>query len=464
MIPKKNNTFLDKIAAERLIKLREGRKQTYAHLSLLDFVPAVTPKFHRPAHLGPIASVLDQVFLNPQKFTFSAPPRHGKSELIFHFIAKFLAMYPDRVVAYVTYTATLAEKRSLQIREICGRAGVELDNNYKARADWRTTAGGGVIAVGPGGALTGQGVHLMVVDDPYRDRVEAASPVMRETLMDWWSDVVRSRIEPGGSVIVFHTRWMEDDLIGTLINERRWPHINLKAIQDDGTALWPARYEIPHFEELREENAYTFASLYQGEPRPKGGAVFNGTYLYTEAQFKQLVDEKQIVKYVIGIDMAYTAKSYSDYSVAVVLAIDKDGYHYVVDVRRSQKDATAFSGVLKELRLSYGHPTIFWFIGGIEKAVVETFRNSFGVPIKAVNAREDKFARAIASAAAWNTRKILLPKEHRPWLDVFTAEVLSFTGVGDKHDDQVDALAAAFIPSSSKKVFRGNLEKPVFDY
>ncbi len=463
MIPKKNS-FLDKIAGERLVKLRESRKQTYAHLPLLDFVPAVTPKFYRPSHLKAIAEVLDLVCLGPQKFTFSAPPRHGKSELIFHFIAKFLAAFPDKTVAYVTYTATLAEKRSLQIRDIALRGGVEMDKNFAARADWRTTSGGGVIACGPGGALTGQGVHLMVVDDPYRDRVEAASPVMRATLMDWWSDVVRSRIEPGGSVIVFHTRWMEDDLVGTLINEHKWPHINLKAIGDDGLALWPARYSVEDLIELRTENAYTFASLYQGEPRPKGGAVFNGTHLYTEEQFARLVEEKRIVKYVIGIDMAYTNKVYSDYSVAIVSAVDKDGNHYIVDVRRVKTAAADFSGVLKELRLAYSHPTIYWYIGGIEKMVVETFRNSFGVPIKAVNARDDKFMRATAAASAWNAGRIRLPKEHRAWTDAFTAEVLSFTGVGDKHDDQVDALAAAFIPSAGKKIFRGNLDKPILSF
>jgi predicted phage terminase large subunit-like protein len=386
------------------------------------------------------------------------------SELIFHFIAKFLAAFPEKTVAYVTYTSTLAEKRNLQIREICKRAGVAFDKTYASRADWKTSAGGGVIARGPSGALTGEGIHLMVVDDPYRDRVEAASAVMRETLMDWWSDVVRSRIEPGGSVIVFHTRWMEDDLIGTLISEHQWPHINLKALQDDGTALWPVRYGVEHFQELRTENAYTFASLYQGEPRPKGGAVFSGTFLYTEAQFKTLVEEKRIVKYVIGIDMAYTAKSYSDYSVAVVMAVDKDGDHYVVDVRRNQKDAPSFAGILKELRLQYNFPIIYWYTGGIEKLVVETFRNSFGIPIKAVNARTDKFERATAVASAWNAGRIRIPKEHRVWGDSFSGEILTFTGISDKHDDQVDALAAAFIPSAGRKIVRGSLPKQILSF
>lgn len=459
---KTNNSFLDKIAAERLTKIREGRKQNYSELPILDFVPAVSPKFYRTNHLEPIAAILDAVFESPQFFTFSAPPRHGKSELIFHFIAKYLLCHPDHQVAYVTYTATLAEKRSINIREICKRAGMEFDQKMSTRAYWRTAQGGGLLARGPGGALTGEGIHLMVIDDPYRDRSEAESPVIKATIMDWWYDVIGTRIEPGGSVIVFHTRWHPEDLIGILINEHDWPHINLQALGEDGQALWPERYDAEHFLKKKKENEYTFASLYQGEPRPRGGAVFNGTYLYTDEQFAKLKEERKIRKYVIGIDCAYTAKTHADYSVAVVLAIDEDKNHYVVDVRRMQCEAPKFAGVLKELRLTYDHPTIYWYTGGIEKAVATNFRDTFGVPVKDIPAREDKFVRAQAVASAWNSGRILLPREHKPWLDNFVAEVLTFSGLADKHDDQVDALAAAFIPSAGKTVKRGMIKKRFF--
>lgn len=451
--------FLDKYAKTKLIEIESKNAVSYGHMALLDFIPAVTPKFVRPQHLFKVCDILEGAFEGSIKVTFSAPPRHGKSECIFHFIAKYLARFPDRQVAYVTYTATLAEKRSIQIREICERAGIEFDKAFSSRSYWRTKKGGGLIAVGPGGALTGEGVHLMVVDDPYRDRAEAESAVMKERLMDWWSDVVRTRIEPGGSIVVFHTRWCVDDLIGTLTTEHKWPHVNLKALGDDDTPLWPERYDAAHLKAMRKENEYTFASLYQGQPRPRGGAVFNGAHVYTEEQFKAL----KIARISIGVDMAYTAKTHADFSVAIVTATDLDGVVYILDVRREQCESPRFAVILRELRIAHNYPKIYWYTGGIEKTVVQTFRDTFFIPINGVTAREDKFARAQACASAWNSGGVRVPEEPRKWKETFLTEVLTFSGVSDKHDDQVDALAAAFIPNASRKTKRGALNRPVLD-
>lgn len=441
--------------------MREKRVQSFGDLPLLDFVTTVSPRFTRPEHLVSVVPRLEAAFESPQFFSFSAPPRHGKSQLVFHFIAKFIAKYPHLNVAYCSYSATFAERKSVEIRELARRAGVEFDKASKARDSWRTAAGGSFLARGPGGPLTGEGVHLLVCDDPYRSRPEAESGTIRENVWDWWTSVPMTRLEPGASVVVTHTRWHMDDLIGRLTTDLGVPHFNLPAINEAGEALWPERYDVKALQERRKQvGEYDWASMYMGEPRPRGGAVFGDTHTYTDAQFAEL----KIVKYVIGIDCAYTKKTHADFSVAVVLAIDDAGNHYVVDVRRKQCESPAFASILKELRLAYPGAPIYWYTGGQEKEIANYFRNTQGVPVKDIPARDDKFVRAQSVAAAWNAGRVFVPSDHKPWLDAFISEVLCFTGLDDPHDDQVDALAAAYIPSAGKKVFRGNLHEPVLMY
>jgi len=170
-------------------------------------------------------------------------------------------------------------------------------------------------------------------------------------------------------------------------------------------------------------------------------------------------------KISIGIDVAYTKKTNSDYSCAVVLGHSRLGDNFfVLDVVRVQVQVLAFGNLLKNLRQEWGSPPIYWFVGGQEKIVAEYLLNVVKVPIKTLPAKEDKFARAQAVAQAWNSGRIWIPSANKPWLAQFTAEILSFSGMDDPHDDQVDALAAAYIPFAAKRGFRGDLTKQILSF
>ena len=463
---------LDRLVKEKFEQLRGRRVVNYGDTPLLDFVPTVTPRFSRPEHLSAIVPYLEAIHESPQYVTLSAPPRHGKSELLFHFMARFIAKYPEKNVAFCSYSAKFAERKSIQVRDICRRAGVALDKDNASRGTWRTQAGGYFFARGPGGDLTGEGIHLLVCDDPYRSRAEAESGTIRDNIYDWWTSVAMTRLEPGASVVCSHTRWHMDDLTGKLTEEQGWPNISIPAIlypypdkepgpDNPPSALWPQRYTLDDLARRRKTvGEYDWASMFMCSPRPRGGALFGNTTTYTDEDFKEV----KIVKYVVGIDLAYTSKTYSDFSVAVVLAIDENGNAYVVNMRRKQCKAKDFAGELSQLRLAYKNPQIIWFVGGQEKAIAEFFRNSCGVPVKDIPAKEDKFIRAQAAAAAWNSGRILVPADHKPWMDAFLSEVMGFTGIDDTHDDIVDALAAAYHVLSTKRVYRGVLERRVLSF
>ncbi len=168
-------------------------------------------------------------------------------------------------------------------------------------------------------------------------------------------------------------------------------------------------------------------------------------------------------KLSIGIDLAYTKKTNSDYSCAVVLGKLGNDF-FVLDVIRKQVPVLEFGNTLKTLRSDWGSPTIFWFVGGQERIVAEYLLNTVRVPIKTLTAKEDKFARSQAVAQVWNSGRIYVPSATKPWVEPFLSEILRFSGMDDPHDDQVDALAAAYIPFAAKRTMVGNLNKPVLSF
>jgi len=398
--------------------------------SLLDFV-ARSPGLESPRHLAPIAKVLETALDKPIRAVFSTPPQHGKTVLLSHALVRLLQRYPKRRNAYVTYEARRAEEVSLDIQRIATDAGLRWDGSRKI---WRTAQGGGLFATGVGGPLTGYPVDgLMLVDDAIKNRVEAESSVIRNRIHNWFTSVALTRCHPIASVVIVATRWHSDDLSGRCI-KAGWESVNLKAVQN-GKALWPEQRPIEWLEEQRRQiGEYDWSSLYMGEPRNRGASVFHDVVLCDELPTQ--------ARYAIGIDFAYTAKTHSDYSVAVVLA-ELDGTYYVVDVRRQQVTAPEFAETLRDLMDLYPGSKRCAFIAGPERGVVDMLNATHKLGIQPLPATTDKFVRAQPVAAQWNNGNLLVPR-HAEWTESFVDEIVSFTGVSDAHDDQVDALAGAY--------------------
>lgn len=378
------------------------------------------------------------------------------SVLVNHFVARHMIRHPGVRVAYGCYSLDLSMFFSEEVKDILTSAGVEIDRAHNSKEYWKLSNGSSFKAVAPGSGFTGRGADLIIIDDPYKGRTEAESGKTRETTWNWFAAVAITRRSPNASVILTHTRWNVEDLIGIVAAKHNWPGIALPAIDDSGQALWPSEWSVEKLQQIKAIiGEYEWSSLYMGNPLPRGGAVFGPTHTYKPADF----DGDKIKRTVIGIDLAYTKKVHADYSVAVVLSEGESGNFYIRDVRRKQCEASEFAGVLRELRTEYNSPPIYWSVGGTEKAVAELFRNSFKIPVKDIPAKDDKFVRSQAVAARWNAGKVLMPSTDASWSRFFLAEVLAFSGLDDPHDDCVDALAAAFIPFAGKKVSRGNLMK-----
>lgn len=420
--------------------------------SILSFVPRISPRYSTPYHLKTVADALARARFGPVKICISVPPRFGKTETILHSLAWRLEMdnNPDTEIAYVTYEANLAHSKSKKIQELALKAGVKLGDK-RAGNEWNTSEKASVIATGVGGPITGRGAKLLVIDDPIKNREEAESPIIREKIWDWFTSTALTRVEPGGSIVVVHTRWHDDDLIGRLQEGMAgddWEFINLPAIVDEGLtseqSLWPERWPVSELQGKRRlVGEYDWASLFMGLPRPKGGRLFKDPTRYVQ-------HDPDGYRYVIGCDPAATEKTSSDYSVIVVLGTkgkpgSLDHRCEVVDVWRGQVEIPLLCKILRAKSQEWNAPVAVEAVGGF-KAVPQMLRDiAPKLRIFEITPSTDKFVRAQTTAAAWNDGRIRIPGRSRTeWVDAFSGEVGKFTGVKDPKDDQVDALVHAF--------------------
>jgi len=375
---------------------------------------------------------------------------------VLHALCWLAIKYPGKKHAYITYSTERAESVSTQFQELAALAGLEPEGRL---SDVKLKGGTLVRFISIGGSLTGHTVNgLMIIDDPIKDRADAESPTLRRRTYEWFTSTARSRRQASTSIICMATRWHPEDLSGELIRAKQpYPYLNFKAIAEGpvdengrvigdpngrkpGEALFP-EFKPPEFFAEEQADDYDWQSLYQGEPRGRGNSVFQWPDMASKSLFYTPSHAIQYERLSIGLDFAYTAKTSSDYSVAVVIGEYKGDLH-LVDMVRLQVEPREFRDRVRLLLATYPGATATAHVAATEKGGVEFMRDA-GLDIDGLVAKQDKFLRAVPTAAAWNQGRFKLP-DKSDWLNVFLNEVCTFTGLKDKHDDIVDAFAAAF--------------------
>jgi len=421
---------------------------------LAEYVPALSPQYDAPQHLAPYLDAIASTLEQEQRLVLSIPPRHAKTETTLHAFPWLWDRQPDRTHCYVTYESGLARSKSRRVQQLATDAGYQVSGTL---SEWFTGSGGGFLATGAGGPLTGRGISgLLVIDDPIKNRQDAESPTIRNRIHDWARDVAFTRLEPGASCVIVQTRWHVDDLAGRQEKEG-WPVINIPAVacdtitgrtddrvlMADGQALWPERWSLEALERKRfEVGEHTWASLFQGRPRPRGSKLFEGAHYYRELP-------KRGYRVVHGVDLAYSNSQQADWSVCVTMYIIGRGLTavcYVVDVRFAQCKAPQFVSVLEGQQTAHPGP-MWWHLSGTEQGSADFITDR--VPqLRSIKTTLDKYLRALPASEAWNNGRILVP-ESAPWLQRFLGIVQAFTGLGDPQDDEVDALGSAYAAGQS---------------
>ncbi len=183
--------------------------------------------------------------------------------------------------------------------------------------------------------MTGRGAHILLIDDPVKNREEAESPVYREKTWDWFTSTAFTRLEPGGVCIIIMTRWHLDDIAGRILAD---PELSLLtkviklpaiAVKDSnrrkrGGALWPGKYPIPELKKIESIiGPYDFAALYQCNPVLTEKQEFKPEwYKYIE---QDEVDSMQTANY-LTVDTAMSKKAQADYCGFVDNSVDKENF------------------------------------------------------------------------------------------------------------------------------------------
>ena len=222
-----------------------------------------------------------------KRLIVSMPPRMGKTEAVsVNLPAWFLGRNPDKRVIVASYGASLAYINSRKSRNLLTAFGSEVfgvtvAKDSAAVDEWSIEGHrGGLAAVGVDGPATGKGADLAVIDDPIKDMKEALSEVVRSNVKEWYKSVLRTRLHPGGSIVVLQTRWHEDDLTGWLLEEARnggeeWETLVLPMVNDAGQLLWPGRYSRAEVEAIKVAVGSTvWQALYQQSPSAAEGGMF----------------------------------------------------------------------------------------------------------------------------------------------------------------------------------------------
>jgi phage terminase large subunit-like protein len=452
-------------AAKRLKKqvqeLRSAKRkrssksiEELAQLSLFDFIAEVSPHLERPDHLKPYADQLERaVAEDPSdaiEAVVAAPPQHGKTVVSIHAIVWWLIKRPTLWFAYATYSQTRAESVSRQARDIAERAGLEIGGTLE---QWTLKQGGGCNWKGVGSGLTGEPISgFLLMDDVYKGPEDSNSKVMRDKVTEWRVSVCEVRVHPGAGRILMATRWHPDDESARCIAEG-WKYINLPAIAENdndplgrspGEALWPSKRPVEHLEKIRRNprvGEYVWASLYQGRPRPRGGAVFGDAHWYKPSELP-----RSGYRCAHGVDLAYSKRTSADRSV-ILTVFERGGLLYIVDCIVRQLRSHELAPIGKKAQQRNPGPA-YWYCQGPESGVADLLCElGFDITAKPTGSA-DKFMRAQPAATSWNQKKILVPSGENDedpapeWVQEFLSVIQAFTGVNDTRDDEVDALDA----------------------
>lgn len=448
--------------AEDQARYLELLRWEYGGESLRQYMARVSPHLKPVRHLEPVLDVFERTRRERVRAIIAMPPRHGKTATALHGVAYRVHRDPVLRHAYATYGDSLSVSGSRTMRRIAKFGGVDLAKDAAALHDWRTEHDGGVLATGVGGPLTGKGVTgIALIDDAFKNRKEAESKLRRDNVWEWFTDVVWTRLEDDASCIVIGTMWHPDDLINRLLTrgaeEDGVPfeliRLPARAEANDllgravGDPLWPEKFGDRKLRDIEKVlGAYSWASLYQQRPRPRGTTVFAEPGRFKLADFR--LDGHRLC---VCADPAATARTTSDYTAALVLAVRGFGANetgWLLGHIRGQweipdnphEQSIGVVSRLRHLQQQWGVAVVVEAVAGF-KAVPQMLR-AVDPNLRVVEAPAvvDKFTRAQPAAAAWNSGRLLVPTD-APWSAALIKRMQAFTGNDDPEDDEVDALS-----------------------
>jgi predicted phage terminase large subunit-like protein len=474
-LPTLNPEILSQMPA--LIRQEQRRRERIRGTSgLIPFVQKVKPEYQADTFHFRLAEILEQFLSDviagkqPRVMIF-APPQHGKSELVSRkFPAFALGKYPDLNIMGCSYSSGWADALSTDVQRtmegeayrflfpetVIARYNERSDlirrsdyfdvRNLKQDQEGRKQPNGSYKSAGVTAGISGRPVDIGIIDDPIAGVQEALSPTTRESLLNWYRQEFSTRLQEKSGVLLMMTRWHQDDLAGTLIEEMKrnegeaWNVHNFPALPEvatdwrqAGEPLAPGRFSRETLERRKKVLGVAYEAMYQGNPTPLAGNIFNPSWwkLYVEApQFEILV---------MSVDCTFKAKASSD-----MVAIQVWGFvgikAYLVYRSTEIRSYVGTKQAIRETVMKYPEVTHILIEDKANgSAVIEELSAEIS-GVLAVEPDGGKEARAWACSGDVQSGNVLLP-QNQPW----TSELMKISAEfpATRYDDDVDAMTQA---------------------
>ena len=444
------------------LELRQKELETSerAKNNFLDFVKAVWPEFIGGYHHKKIAEKFE--LLKDKKLKrliVNMPPRHTKSEFASYLLPAWIMGHaPKTKIIQATHTGELAFRFGRKVRNLMNHedykrvfTDVELSQDSQAAGRWETNHGGEYFATGVGGAITGRGADLLIIDDPHSEQ-DALSETAFDNAYEWYTSGPRQRLQPGGIIVIVMTRWSTKDLTGKLINAQteikadQWDVIEFPAIfPKTGNPIWPEFWKKDELLSVKASlNEQKWQAQWQQSPTSEEGSIIKREWWM---KWESQTPPNNIQHIIQSYDTAYSKKETADYSAITtwgVFTSEADGKVYLIllDAIKGRWDFPELKRKALAKYKEYEPETIIIEAKASGLPLTHELRQ-VGIPVTNFTPSKgnDKHVRVNAVAPVFEAGQVWVPDER--WAQEVIEECAAFP-FGD-NDDYVDSTTQAVL-------------------
>jgi predicted phage terminase large subunit-like protein len=452
-----------RVLEAQLLKLEKLKERELCQDKFIKFVEKVWPTFISGRHHKIMAAAFERVAKGELKrLIINMPPRHTKSEFASYLLpAWFLGRFPHKKVIQTSHTAELAVGFGRKVRNLVDSdvytnifPNLSLQVDSKAAGRWNTSKGGDYFAIGVGGAVTGKGADLLIIDDPHSEQeaaLAATNPEVYDKVYEWYTSGPRQRLQPGGAIVVVMTRWAQRDLTGQVIKSsaqrggEEWEVIEFPAIMPSGKPLWPEFWSLEELSALKEELPNSkWQAQYQQNPVGNESAIVKRDWWKIWEE-----DKPPECDYILQTwDTAFEKHQRADYSAGTTWGIfynHKDGGRPNIILLDTYKKRVEWVDLKRDVLDQYNE----WEPDGmlIEKkatgAPLIYELRAMGIPVQEYTPSkgQDKIARLNSVSDIIASGKVWVPQTR--WAEELVDEIAAFPS--GEHDDLVDATTLALM-------------------
>jgi predicted phage terminase large subunit-like protein len=452
-----------RVLEAQLIKLEKLKQRELSQEKFIKFVEKVWPTFISGRHHKIMAAAFERVAKGELKrLIINMPPRHTKSEFASYLLpAWFLGKFPHKKVIQTSHTAELAVGFGRKVRNLVDSEvykstfpDLNLQADSKAAGRWNTSKGGDYFAIGVGGAVTGKGADLLIIDDPHSEQeaaLAAVNPEIYDKVYEWYTSGPRQRLQPGGAIVIVMTRWAMRDLTGQVIKAsaqrggEEWEVIEFPAIMPSGNPLWPEFWSLEELSALQEElpNAKWQAQYQQNPVGNESAIVKRDWWKWWDGENPPQCD------YILQTwDTAFEKHQRADFSASTTWGIFKNPEDHDqpnIILLNTYKKRVEWVELKRDVLREYNE----WEPDGmlIEKkatgAPLIYELRSMGIPVQEYTPSkgQDKIARLNSVSDIIASGKVWVPRTR--WAEELVDEIAAFPS--GENDDLVDATTLALM-------------------